>query len=156
MSQKSIQLLGKIAYLTGSKSITITSTIRYPRQQANAMYGTKIKYRPPGEQVKAVYSECQKLKLSKEKTIEKMITKIEELSKAGQRVSLHCVSIEDYKKLNVIDVSYDNIIDIKKYIKLLAGETNVQKIIHSMPNITNSLKVKYDKGEPCIHVEIKQ
>lgn len=157
VSQKSIQLLGYIAFLTEMSYITITSTIRYPRTQAIAMYySPNIKYKAPGEAVKAVYRECKKQKLSKEATIDKMTQKIEELSRQNQRVSLHCVSIDEYKKLNVIDVSYQGIGDKEKYIKLLEANDDVKKIIHSVEMIKNTSKIFYDKGEPCIHVEIKQ
>lgn len=156
VSQKSIQLLGYIAYLTNTKNVIITSTIRYPRIQALAMYGTNIRYASPGEKVKEVYRECMAKKLNKEATIEKMVQKIEELSRKNERVSKHCVSIDEYNKLNVIDVSYTGISDTKKYISLLAESECVIKILHSVSGIANTTKIRFDKGEPCIHVEIKQ
>ena len=160
LSNESIDILERAAQQACIKSLNVTSTIRYPRNQATAMYdnmekGKNMKYQQPGEDVKAVYQQCKKDKLSKEDTINKMIDKIEELSKENKRVSLHCVSVESYKKLNVVDISYPNP-NTKEFINALDKEPNVKRIFHDMNDITNTTKVRYLKDETCVHIEISQ
>lgn len=162
VSKFTIETLENIAKLTGDKSITITSTIRTTRKQAEAMYTNRsknknVRYGAPGQQVNAVYNECVKNKNSKSETIDKMDKKIIELSNKGQRVSLHCVAEEAYKKLNVIDINHTTLVNQKKFIEELAKCTEVQKIIQPVNSSWTSIntKIKYDPEEPCIHFEIK-
>ncbi|MBN2037986.1 MAG: hypothetical protein JW768_14690, partial [Chitinispirillaceae bacterium] len=160
LSDKSRKIIGGAAQRTGYKSITITSTIRYPEQQAEAMYtnlskGKRLSYAAPGMEVTAVYDECVKEKLDKATTIKKMVEKINLLSKEGKRVSKHCVSVTEYKKLNIVDIDIPSE-KVKEFIKELSKDDNVEKIYHDMKDIENSGKIKRLAKEPCIHVEIKQ
>lgn len=160
MSEKTKNILKKAAKSSGNKKIVITSTIRSPRKQAEAMYnnesnGKHIRYAAPGKQVLDVYSQTKNQ--GREKTINAMVEKINELSKQGKRVSLHCVSESEYAKLNIIDVSYINgLTDYKKFILDLANDSSVLKIIHPIKSIGTSGKISYDDGEPAILIEIKQ
>ncbi len=160
LSTKSRDIITTAAKAVGYQNVMINSTIRYPRQQASAMYdnlknGNRLSYAAPGMAVTEVWDECQKKKLSKEDTIKKMVDKIEEFSKEGKRVSLHCVSEDEYKKMNIVDI------DIPKtktadFLRELAKSDSVVKILHDISGIKDEGKIKLLKKEPCIHVEIKQ
>lgn len=160
LSKKSINILGKAAFSVNIKHITMTSTIRYPHQQADAMYtnlsnGKRLSYAAPGMAVTEVYDECQKLKLDKSKTIQKMTDKIDLLSQLGKRVSKHCVSIEEYNKLNIVDIAIPSE-NTKEFIFELAKDKDVERIYHDIKSIIDSGKIARLAKEPCIHVEIKQ
>lgn len=160
VSEKTKNTLKKAAKTSGNKKVVITSTIRSPRKQAEAMYnnesnGRHIRYASPGRQVLDVYSQTKNQ--GREKTINAMVEKINELSKQGKRVSLHCVAESEYAKLNIIDISYiKGLTNYKKFILDLANDSSVLKIIHPIKNIGTSGKISYDDGEPAIHIEIKQ
>ncbi|CAA7197358.1 glycoside hydrolase family 24 protein [Chryseobacterium potabilaquae] len=160
VSEKTKNILKKAAKSSGNKKVVITSTIRSPRKQAEAMYnneknGKHIKYATPGRQVLDIYNQTKSF--GREKTINAMIEKIVELSKQGKRVSLHCVAESEYAKLNIIDVSYiKGLTDYKKFILDVANDSSVFKIIHPIKSIGTSGKINYDEGEPAIHIEIKQ
>lgn len=108
VSQKTKNVLAYLAKQSGMTNILITSTIRTPRAQAEAMYKKATKYAAPGETVKKVRDECKAQGLSKDKTIQKMIEKIIEFQKNGQKVSLHCVSEDQYKQKNVVDLGMNS------------------------------------------------
>jgi hypothetical protein len=152
--------LGKAAKQIGYKNIVVTSTIRYPSQQANAMYtnlsnGKRLKYAAPGMEVTAVYDDCVKKGYDKDKTIQKMIDKINLLSQEGKLVSKHCVRVEEYNKLNIVDIDIPAT-KVQDFINELAKDDNVERIFHDMSNIKDSGKIARLAKEPCIHVEIKQ
>jgi hypothetical protein len=69
-----------------------------------AMYIKATKYAKPGEDVKKVKAECIAKGLGKEATIQKMVEKIVEFQNKGVRVSKLCVSEEQYRKNNIIDL----------------------------------------------------
>ena len=81
--------------------------------------------------------------------------KIEQLSETNQRVSLHCVSENIYKKCNVLDVS-TKMNNAKEFINLLSKKSSVTKIIHPIKGVSNSSTVIFDTSEGAIHIEIKQ
>ena len=160
LSAKSIELIGKAANAAGLESVMITSTVRYPHQQADAMYtnlsnGKRLSYAAPGEAVTAVYDKCHKEGLDKPKTIEKMVEKINALSKEGNRVSKHCVSAEVYGRTNIVDIGIPSK-NVKEFIIELAKDVGVEKIFHDIKAIPDSGKIARLAKEPCIHVEIKQ
>jgi hypothetical protein len=161
-SDATMDLLKKVCDKIKQETLMITSTIRLPKQQAEAMYnnmerGIDIPYAAPGEAVKAVYKKCRGGidKLSKEETIKKMVEKIEELSGKNQRVSLHCVPEDVYDKLNVLDISYTNL-KVQEFINALCEEEKLSRIFHGKSEITNPAKAKYLASEPCVHIEITQ
>jgi peptidoglycan hydrolase-like protein with peptidoglycan-binding domain len=160
LSKKSIDVLGAAAKQAGLKTITVTSTIRYPKQQAGAMYTNlsnkkRLKYAEPGMAVTGVYDECVKNGDDKATTIQKMVDKINALSKDGKRVSKHCVSETEYNLLNIVDIDVP-VGSAKSFIDELAKDASVQKIYHDIDGIEDKGKVARLAKEPCIHVEIKQ
>ena len=104
VSQKTKNVLAYLAKEANMNRLFITSTIRSPRAQAEAMYLKATQYAGPGEAVKKVKADCIAKGLGKEETIQKMVDKIIEFQKKGQRVSKHCVSEEQYRKNNIIDL----------------------------------------------------
>ncbi|HMA65210.1 MAG: peptidoglycan-binding domain-containing protein [Fibrobacterota bacterium] len=160
LSTKSRDIITTAAKAVGYQQVTINSTIRYPRQQASAMYdnlkkGNRLSYAAPGMAVTAVYDDSQKKKHSKEDTIQKMVDKIEEYAKDGKRVSLHCVSEDEYKKMNIVDIGIPKT-KTADFLRELAKSDSVVKILHDISGIKDEGKIKLLKKEPCIHVEIKQ
>jgi len=145
-------------------TIIINSGRRSPERQAEAMYsnlsrGINIAYKSPGKQVTTVY-ENNKSK-QKKIVIQLMVDKINELSKKGLRVSLHCVDEETYSKLNIIDIS-KNIPNPRDFAIEMLKNLSVTKIItpftsknYSKDDISTH-RLLIDKSEPAIHCEIKQ
>ena len=110
VSLKTLKMLEEIGEKVNNNIIIITSTIRYPQQQAEAMYsnlsrGKRIRYRKPGMLVTAVFDDYTSKEAAKNEIISAMTKKIEQLSEENQRVSLHCVSENMYRKCNVLDIS---------------------------------------------------
>jgi len=96
---------------SGMSHAVITSTLRTPKEQAEIMYRNAKKdfqtqhdmYRPPGQKVLKVFKDNQNK--PQNEVIKLMSEKIIDLAKnKGQRVSKHCVTTEDYLKLNIIDI----------------------------------------------------
>lgn len=159
---KTIEILEKAAENSSNEKVIITSTIRSTRKQAEVMYenesnGNSISYAQPGREVIKVYNDGVKDNLSKEQIISKMDTKIQELSKEGKRVSLHCVAESEYKKKNIIDVSFTRgITKSKEFIDELEKEDAVTRIIHPISGVKTGGKISFDSKEPAIHIEINQ
>ena len=157
VSQKTKNVLAYLAKEAGMRRILITSTIRTPESQANAMYSTTISYAAAGEAVKRVRDECKNKGLSKDATLKKMVEKILELQSKGQRVSLHCVSQEQYKKMNVVDIglnsngfgSNTNLSALgKKFKQVCIKAKSEGKISGFIPGDA--------KGEGAMHIKIIQ
>lgn len=164
VSNKTIVTLKRLGYLSGNSKIQISSTIRSPERQVDAMYnnlqnGNRIRYGAPGRKVVAVYdSEVSKgssvLEIKSE-----MVKKVKELQEVEQLVSLHCVSLKSYQKLNVIDVSISGsgFTDVEKFLEELSKEEVIKRVIHPIDNIeVSSKKLVYDPNEPAIHIEVAQ
>ncbi|MDR2206346.1 MAG: hypothetical protein LBE36_09375, partial [Flavobacteriaceae bacterium] len=160
VSNKTIELLERAAEKSNNTKITITSSIRYPAQQAKAMYdniskGKIIRYAEPGRIVTALCQKLLKEKKPEAEILKQMTAKIEELSKKGQRVSKHCVSKEVYAKNNILDVS-KNMANPRDFTKALMEENDVTKIITPLSSSGYNSKVYLDDEEGAIHIEIKQ
>lgn len=84
-----------------------------------------------------------------------MTNKIIDLSKVGRRVSLHCVSKEEYSRMNIVYISYRGL-NVEAFIERLAVYESVTNILHDQKTIPNFKNIKYLKDETCVHVEIKQ
>jgi len=158
VSKKTRDILNKAAVYSKNPSIIITSGWRSPSRQANAMFenlskGDRIRYAAAGREVMKVYNE--NAKRHKEEIIELMIKKINELSAQGKRVSSHCVSEAEYRKLNIVDVS-KHIPNPRDFVKELVKEDAVVRVITPISSDYNNKKVSVDVSEPCIHIEIKQ
>lgn len=157
VSQKTKNILATLAKEAGMSRIAITSTIRTPRAQAEAMYIKATAYAAPGEAVKKVKSQCIAQGLNKEETIKKMVEKIIEYQNKGQRVSKHCVSDEDYKKNNIIDLGMNSngfghgntLNSLGKKFKSVCEDALAKGIISGF--------ISADKpGEGAMHIEIIQ
>lgn len=153
------QVLTEVGDALGIDEMVITSTQRTPRTQAEAMYaniaeGRNIRYKWAGEQVCNLCRTMRGQKKPKEEIIAAMTKRIEELSEQGYRVSKHCVSDAVYDRTNVIDVSYRNMQTAKaiEAIKAFAQRIEVVKIIQP---VTAEVAI-FDRGEPAIHLEIRQ
>lgn len=153
-------LLVSAAEKVGLERITVNSTIRPPRVQAEAMYnniasGRYIRYREPGQKVTDLCVKMLGQSAPREETIDKMTALIEELSEQGKRVSRHCVSAEEYAKCNIVDIArsmtYDQAI---KLMRILADTTEVQAIIQPITSQVKNEKISFDAAEPAIHIEI--
>jgi len=159
ISQKTKDIITKAGAASDNPSLTITSGIRSPQRQAQAMYnnlnsGVNIRYAAAGQEVIKVFNDNRRT-LSQEAIVQLMTNKINELSEKGKRVSLHCVSEAEYKKLNIIDVSRA-IPNPRDFVKALIKEDAVTRVITPFSSNYNSAKVSIDTAEQAIHVEIKQ
>lgn len=153
------RVLTEVGDALGIDEFIVTSTQRKPRQQATAMYdnianGRNIRYKWAGEQVCELCRQMRGAKADRKAVIDAMTRRIEELAGQGYRVSLHCVSDEQYDRTNVIDVSYSNIPTTKaiEAIKAFSQRIEVVKIIQP---VTAEVAI-FDRGEPAIHLEIRQ
>ena len=158
ISKKTKDILCIASDASRNPSVTINSGWRSPTRQAYAMYenlskGNFIRYAAAGREVLKVYN--QNVKKSKEEVIDLMIKKINELSAQGIRVSSHCVSEDEYRKMNIVDVS-KYLQNPRDFCKELIKNEDVVKIITPYSSDYNSKKISVDAGEPAIHVEIKQ
>lgn len=155
-------LLTGVAEEVGLERITVTSTIRTPRAQAEAMYnniasGRLIRYKEAGQKVTDLCIKMLGKLESKEKTISEMTKMIEELSEQDKRVSLHCVSAEEYAKCNIVDISASLVYD--KAVRLLTKLAEREDVVQIIQPVTskadiNKGKVSFDAAEPAIHIEI--
>ena len=82
-----------------------------------------------------------------------MLIKIEAYAKEGKRVSKHCVSVEDYKKLNVIDIGYNSTKAVCKNFNE-AKFTNALKSLQKEGYIEKLID-ETKKSNSCWHIEIK-
>lgn len=160
VSEATKNALSVAAEFSNNPQITITSTIRTPQKQAQAMYdnlerGIRIRYAAPGREVIAVYDELKAKKLSRDEIITAMVKRIIMLSLKGQRVSKHCVSSEQYSRLNIVDIS-PKMPNPRDMVKELAANPKVKKVITPFHSNYGSEKVSVDASEPAIHVEIEQ
>ena len=154
VSHRTKQVLMQLGSLAGKTELVITSTIRTPEKQAELMYNPTATYGKNGREVIEIANKGKQQKESKKITLQKMVQKIKELEKQGKRVSLHCVSEEEYRKLNVIDLGINS--------NGLAS-TRSQKLFykHCSSLMRKGLikKVLYpgnNKREKAFHLEINQ
>ncbi|BDU35870.1 hypothetical protein INR79_16085 [Vibrio sp. SCSIO 43132] len=144
---------------SGMKHAVITSTLRTPQEQASIMYREASKnlkkqyklYSWKGDKVLRVYEENKDK--SRTDAIKLMVDEIDRLKDAGQGISRHVVSVEEYKKLNVIDIGVGstramndnfNKNEFSKRLKELAEEGYIEKYIDET-NISNQ----------CWHIEVR-
>ena len=121
VSSYSISVIKDAMRTAGVKYCTITSTIRTPKEQAEAMYNNCNKkngvqeqlklYGDAGDQVINVYIKNHGKKSPNE--IKKLMTeKIEYILNVEKiNVSRHCVSLDKYAERNVIDIGYAAIVE---------------------------------------------
>lgn len=166
LSDHSREVLVRAAEKSNNPKVVVNSLLRPPRRQANAMYdnliqGIRIGYKKPGQIVTDVFDACHAEGLSRDRVVDSMTAKIEELSAEGRRVSLHCVSEAEYARRNIVDVSYKrgNLPNPRDFVKALLEDETVDKVITpvgSKETYGNSSRVVVDGSEPAVHVEINQ
>ena len=155
------KVLTEVGKKVGLEEVVVTSTLRTPLTQAEAMLtnienNNLIRYKWAGEQVQNIARKMRGQKADRDDIIKAMVAKIEELSKLGAegRVSKHCVAEEEYDKCNIIDVSYLSMAEDKRedFLSAMIARKEVVKVIQPI-----SRKLQgYDGGEPAMHFEINQ
>lgn len=155
------KVLTEVGDKVGLEEVVVTSTLRTPFAQAEAMLSNieqnrLIRYKWAGEEVNKLARQMRGQKVERMKIIEAMVAKIKELAKLGAegRVSKHCVAEEEYDKCNIIDVSYLSMAEDKRedFLKAMIARKEVAKVIQP---ISRQLQ-GYDAGEPAMHFEINQ
>lgn len=159
LGETSIEVLTEAAEAVGLDSITVTSTQRPPRAQAEAMLtnieqNRNIRYKWAGQQVIDIARRMRSTKEPREDIIAAMTAKIEQLAEQDMRVSKHCVSDAEYEECNVIDVSYRDMPEDKQvpFLEQMAAKPEVVKIIQPL---TREI-AGFDMAEPALHFEIEQ
>ena len=137
VSALSRSIIMKAMAEAGLTVVHVTSTVRSPEAQANAMFnnerrGKHIKYGQAGTEVQKCYPDKQK-----------MIDKIYELG--PYNVSHHCVTPETLKKINVIDISWQRV-----------PVDNRRAFHNALLKRVNILLDLYNSQDPAFHIEIKQ
>lgn len=153
------KVLTEVGEKVGLEEVVVTSTLRTPLAQAEAMLtnienNRIIRYKWAGEEVNKLARTMRGEKADRKDIIEAMVAKIKELSKSGNRVSKHCVAEDEYNKCNIIDVSYLAMAENKRedFLKAMIARKEVAKVIQP---ISRQLQ-GYDAGEPAMHFEINQ
>ena len=159
LGETSVEVLTEAAEAVGLDSVTVTSTQRPPKQQAEAMLtnienNRNIRYKWAGQQVIDLARKMRSNKEPRMDIVEAMTAKIEQLSEMGYRVSKHCVSDAEYEECNVIDVSYRDIPESKQiaFLEQMVAKPEVIKVIQPL---TRDI-AGFDMGEPALHFEIEQ
>lgn len=153
------KVLTEVGKKVGLEEVVVTSTLRTPLAQAEAMLSNieqnrLIRYKWAGEEVNNLARSLRGKKVERKQIIEAMVAKIKELSKSGNRVSKHCVAEDEYDKCNIIDVSFLAMAEDKRedFLKAMIARKEVAKVIQPI-----SRKLQgYDAGEPAMHFEINQ
>lgn len=158
VSDYSINVIKLALKEAGMNKAVITSTIRTAEEQAkimlkNAKKDLAAQYRLYGAKGDSVLKQYADNKAKSDVEITKlMVAKIEEIIKGGSRVSKHCVSVNAYKKLNIIDVGVNTTkavcknFDAEKFtnaLRTLEKEGYIDKLIDETK-----------KSNSCWHLEI--
>ena len=155
------KVLTEVGEKVGLKEVVVTSTLRTPLAQAEAMLSNieqnrLIRYKWAGEEVNKLARSLRGKKIERKQIIEAMVAKIVELAKLGKegRVSRHCVGEEEYDKCNTIDVSYCSM-PYNKVEDFLRGMIAKNEVVRVIQPVSDKI-VGYDGGEPAMHFEINQ
>lgn len=161
ISQETVDIIQTAADMSSSMNVFVTSAIRTPHKQAEAMFdnleaGKRIRYKKPGQEVTAVYDTCKNKKMTANDIKSNMATRIEQLARNGERVSLHCVPDYIYKKRNIVDIS-PNLNHKEDFVNYLAQDKRVKRIIipFPCPPLASDALITFDKHEPAIHIEVE-
>lgn len=157
----SARIIKEVAEQLGIQTITVTSTQRPPRAQAEAMLSNiedniLITYKAPGKAVNDLARTLRGKRVPREQILDAMVAKIKEFSSMNppKRVSSHCVDDEEYERLNVIDISFWKIPEAKR-IPFLAAMVAKEEVVKVIQPLSRTIR-GYDAGEPALHFEIKQ
>lgn len=162
VSAHSIDVIKGIMKSAGVHKITITSPLRTPEEQVEAMYNNMCNkgvqsqldyYAAAGREVVQVGIAVGGIDKSKENQVKKaMIDKVNSLQKDGRLVSKHCVSLESYAQRNVFDIS-------KRLLPVTlqrAFDKAITKYVKDNPGKVKYISPFENRGEPAFHVEIVQ
>lgn len=162
VSAHSIDVIKGIMKSAGVHKITITSTLRTPEEQVEAMYNNMCNkgvqsqldyYAAAGREVVQVGIAVGGIDKSKENQVKKaMVDKVNSLQKDGRLVSKHCVSLESYAQRNVFDIS-------KRLLPVTlqrAFDKAITKYVKDNPGKVKYISPFENRGEPAFHVEIVQ
>ena len=151
VSNKSINILKKIAKVSKTPRVIITSTARTPKEQATIMHdqtlekgvvAQKVLYGPSGEKVIDVYVQQKSFGKTRAEIINKMEEKINELGPS--KVSRHC---GNQNVLNVFDVSSRRMTNASSFLNEARKYEGTGKEISKIINETD---------RNCYHFEIPQ
>ncbi|MGS3447012.1 LysM peptidoglycan-binding domain-containing protein [Klebsiella electrica] len=156
VSSKTKEILINIAKSAGIHKVHITSTLRTPLEQAQAMYSnaknlgvdSQHHYKPAGWKV--IQAGVAAGIEDRNKAIQAMVDEINTLMSDGQVVSRHCVSEEIYAQRNVVDISKSRMNKLAKPFDkaVKAYMKNNDDIYYISPYAYN--------GEPVFHLEVRQ
>ncbi|WP_338634800.1 LysM peptidoglycan-binding domain-containing protein [Erwinia persicina] len=162
VSAHSIDVIKGIMKSAGVHKITITSTLRTPEEQVEAMYNNMCNkgvqsqldyYAAAGREVVQAGIAVGGIDKSKENQVKKaMVDKVNSLQKEGRLVSKHCVSLESYAQRNVFDIS-------KRLLPVTlqrAFDKAITKYVKDNPGEMKYISPFDNRGEPAFHVEIVQ
>jgi len=155
VTQKSLDKIKSLLKEAGLTSCMITSTLRSSADQARAMYDNilvtgidyqKELYSYAGNQVIAVYEASKNAGKTATQIKADMSKKIDELLKLGYTVGKHCVPLNQYKQLNVIDIGYASIANLSSFRTVLQKAENNKTLANFLDEPDNY----------CFHIEISQ
>ncbi len=162
VSAHSIDVIKGIMKSAGVHKITITSTLRTPEEQVEAMYNNMCNkgvqsqldyYAAAGREVVQAGIAVGGIDKSKESQVKKaMVDKVNSLQKEGRLVSKHCVSLESYAQRNVFDIS-------KRLLPVTlqrAFDKAITKYVKDNPGEMKYISPFDNRGEPAFHVEVVQ
>lgn len=145
---------------SGLTHAVITSSIRTPNEQAEIMYknakenlaGQFSLYGATGDEVLKVFKNNK----DKERSvvIGLMKDKIESLLKDGKRTSLHCVTVTEYNKLNIVDIG------VKSTQAVCGTSFNIEKFTKAFKELKDEGYIERfidetRKTNSCWHIEVK-
>jgi len=157
VSQHSIDMLKSLAAAAGLNTLMITSTLRTPESQASAMYYNVTKtgydqqlklYGPVGTAVLngAIATEASLVPniSDDEKSTLIKAAMVDEINRQyPNRVSRHVVPLEEYAKLNVLDIGYDSVAD-KDAFRAVLNDADAKGLVKFIDEPYNE----------CFHIEI--
>jgi len=152
ISSYTTNFITSIAASSGNPNLLITSTIRTPEAQASAMYTNIVKngvqsqldlYGSSADKVIKVFQQEKALGKTKKEIIAAMTAKIKEVG--SSKVSNHCYTEEEYKKMNTFDVR----------LKSLKNPNDFEKELKEAEK--NGL-IKYirENDNGCFHIQVYQ
>ncbi|MDC5851833.1 hypothetical protein OPW32_21835 [Vibrio europaeus] len=106
-------------------------------------------YGQVGDLVLTVYKENQNAK----NVVELMRTEIENLLDKGKKVSKHCTTFEEYKKINIIDLGVNSMLNVNGHKKSLISKISSQFRTMEKEGILKFID-ETNKSNKCWHIEV--
>ncbi|MDE9581904.1 LysM peptidoglycan-binding domain-containing protein [Citrobacter braakii] len=162
VSNNSIDVIKGIMKSAGVHKIIITSILRTPEEQVDAMYTNMRKhgiqsqldyYASAGKEVVQAGADAGGIDSTKKILVKKaMVDKVKSLQNDGRLVSRHCVSLEAYAKRNVFDISKNSLpVNLHR-----AFDKALTKYAKNNPSKMKYISPLKNHGESAFHVEIEQ